>query len=302
MSKKKKHLLTDEELRQLKDIRHRKTIVTADGDTLEAIYKRMNPNYDLCKTCLDTLASEAMSLIGYAEKQLGYSILKFEEEEKAGTAEVVTEEQADTTDSKTQEPKKEPVKESAPANTSTDSPKIDDYMIEGRLTDLGLLKYIEEQKRVTLTAEVKALTGEKLHKVACEILGITSEELIKLIVPVTDGVAPEAPAEDAPIVLNHEGINGLNNADLIKYVFQKTGVELSEHADRSDLISSADDLLDDKEEETARLTVPKGGVGRMKNVDLIAYLEQETGTKYDKLERPELLKLAKQSKANEKST
>ena len=47
--------------------------------------------------------------------------------------------------------------------------------------------------------------------------------------------------------------------------------------------------------------MPKGGIGRMKNIDLIKYIKQETGEDASKLLRPDLLDLAKKAQANEKS-
>lgn len=267
----KNHLLTDDELRTLKQIKIRKTVTSDDADVLEAIYKRMNPKYELCKTCLDTLAAEASSLVGYAEKQLGHSLREFENEERI--IETVTSEDDE-------------VEHKEITVTRTIDGKLWDFVLRvpaDTPNDAAFAFHINGDMVVSKTEVVPVDSIEESDKQPSPPLG--------------------------RIELDHDGIYGLTNEDLIKYVFQETGTELSEHADRGELISSACDLLEiekqreqeEQEKTVERLAIPESGISKMKNDELRAYIEQETGTYYGELNRPELQKLAKQAQKNEKS-
>jgi len=165
-----------------------------------------------------------------------------------------------------------------------------------------------------LAAEVRGLIAYAEKQIRKPIYKFEDEspavEPKDVVIPEKEGVevdpnkkeepAAPAPADEKKLIeLNHEGIAGLDNPTLIAYVKQETGVELSEHADRAELLATADDLLDQKEkddkedEEAAKIVLPKNGVTGLKSVLIYEYVKQETGVELaEGLKRQELIKAA----------
>jgi hypothetical protein len=279
--KKLPHELTNEELLLIKALKQRRKVSTGDAPMLNSIYGRMTPGYEICSTCIETLGAEAISLIAYAEKQIGGPILNYTSDEG--------------NDAQIEETSKIGTKE---------------------VQILG--EHFDRPARMTVTVPNDFVEGTPIEITEKMIVGV---EYIANDVPKGDDVPADTDtqgpgATHTSIVDDETGIDfaKLSNAEIVAYVFKETEIELSENADREELLESAIDILANFVDESIKKIVAKkvdlkldekvelhkNGLTATKGAVIYAYVKQETGIELQpKLKRPILLKAA--AEALEKS-
>lgn len=207
--KKQPHELTHEELIQLKELKQRRRVSTGDAPMLNAIYGRLTPGYTICETCVDTLAAEANSLIMFAEKQIGGSILNYEQSEDAEKA----------------------AAKAAKAGTDSSSTQNE----PGKIS-------IEEMNTDAIIALVLEKTGIELSEHAeREELIMSAKDL--LIGHIEEESASAAPASTEKVSLHVNGLVSTKTEVIYKFVKQETGTDLQEGLSRPDLLKAAAEAL-----------------------------------------------------------
>ena len=218
--KKQPHELTHEELIQLKELKQRRRVSTGDAPMLNAIYGRLTPGYTICETCVDTLAAEANSLIMFAEKQIGGSILNYEQSEDAEKAAAKAAKDAEKAAAKA-------AKAGRDSSSTQNEP--------GKIS-------IEEMNTDAIIALVLEKTGIELSEHAeREELIMSAKDL--LIGHIEEESAPAAPASTEKVSLHVNGLVSTKTEVIYKFVKQETGTDLQEGLSRPDLLKAAAEAL-----------------------------------------------------------
>lgn len=267
--------MTNEELLRLKELKERRKASTGDVELLNLIYGRMTPGYEICATCIETIGVEAKSLIAYAEKQIGgtlYNYVDTPDEDDVENPSTVAMKQIVVEREHFGKPAKLTV--NVPTDWLEDVPfDVTDEMIVS-------VEYIDT------TEGPDAEEIENFGKLGLESIQ-TSKSNVDQLVEKFD-------------------VTKMSNAEIVAYVLEKTEVELSENADRDELVESALDLLasfvDEKVQKLIakdvdikleKVELHKNGLNATKGEIIYKYVKQETGKELQQgLKRPALLKAA----------
>ena len=229
--KKQPHELTHEELIQLKELKQRRRVSTGDAPMLNAIYGRLTPGYTICETCVDTLAAEANSLIMFAEKQIGGSILNYEQSEDAEKAAAKAAKDAEKAAVKAAKDAEKAAAKAAKAGTDSSNTQNE----PGKIS-------IEEMNTDAIIALVLEKTGIELSEHAeREELIASAKDL--LIGHIEEEAAPAAPASPEKVSLHVNGLVSTKTEVIYKFVKQETGTDLQEGLSRPDLLKAAAEAL-----------------------------------------------------------
>lgn len=231
------HLLTNDELQQLQQIKQRRHVSTADAVVLESIYKRLEPKYEICPTCLETIASEARSLIAYAEKQIGGSLNEWtaieEEVPQIEDSEKIVVAKIDKTkvgqDNLVVADQSKKVVEVVPAfEPAVSTGGVWTWReIWNEMTNEEIVAFVASKTEVELSVDADR---EELIDSAIELLRDFG----------FDG--PE-PTISNRVELSKNGLPATKSETIRAFVKQEKGVELSEDLSRQDLIRTANEIL-----------------------------------------------------------
>lgn len=126
----------------------------------------------------------------------------------------------------------------------------------------------------------------------------------------TDGILETPGLKEA--IDGPKQVKDMTNAEIVAYVLDKTGIELSEHAERDELIESAKDLLGDNipgilkgrkqlEGSAGIVSLHANGLVSTKGEVIYQYVKQETGIELQQgLKRPALLQAAAEALGRDK--
>lgn len=169
--------------------------------------------------------------------------------------------------------------------------------------DGSLLDYASEEANDTQNAKTQKVAGKpgrKSKKVA-EAVNVKAVDGVLT----TPGLKEAIAGDDKP-----KEVKDMTNAEIVAYVLEKTGIELSENADRDELIASATDLLIDYVGDAAsnlagppagEVQLHRNGLVSTKGEIIYAYVKQEKGIDLQQgLPRPALLKAAAEALGLEK--
>lgn len=224
------HLLTPEEILSLKAIRKRGKVGSGDYSTINEIYKRMSPGYVVCDTCIDTLAAETKSLIAYAEKQIGGSILNYDPESPDRDIDpglpvtIHIDELPDLPKDKGNFSKTIVIPAAyfqAIEPTGDDTTPLTADQVSAMNSD-AIIAYVKKLTDV----ELEEADHAELVETALEVLGLK--------------------VEPKKIALPKNGFSGLGKDDLIAYVIQEKGVTLDGSLSRPKLLKAAAEILNPK--------------------------------------------------------
>lgn len=288
-----KHELTHEELLEIKALKERRKVSTADVPMINAIYSRMTPGYSICPTCIETLGAEAKSLIAYAEKQIGGAILNYtgSEEEAA---------QIESSEKIVKKVVQDDTKEVVVERLHFGMNALVTLRVPADLPQEGIDKIgnIDEHFNQAIVVSVEysgsvpapvTFTPEEIRDVTAK--GSTTKEITLNSTP-----------ENASIFQQPKTLEEMTNAEIVEFVEKETGIELSENADRIELLESATDLLQSMSnalDEKTTVALHKNGLTATKGDIIYAYVKQETGTELPKgLKRPALLIAAAEALKN----
>lgn len=281
MKKKQQHVLTNEELLELKAMKERRKVSSADVPALNRIYDRMLPGYEICSTCIETIGAEAKSLIAYAEKQIGGTLYNYVDTPDEGD----DNENPSTIATKQIVVERECFGENAgkiakiTVNAPIDTP--DDSSFNFTEDMIVSVEYIDPPVAAPSAKEI-----EDFGKLGLESIQASKSNVDQLV--------------------ERFDVTKMSNAEIVAYVFEKTEIELSENADRDELVESALDLLasfveekvqklvaKDVEIKLEKVELHKNGLNATKGEIVRAYVKQETGKELQQgLKRPALLKAA----------
>lgn len=281
-----KHLLTHEELLQIKALKERRRVSTTDAPMLNAIYGRMTPGYEICTTCIEALAAEAKSLIAYAEKQIDGKVIDYtgseednaqiEDSEKIAD-QVVEPDRVTATKEVTvfrENYKGRPAFLTLLVPSEIDGvPVPDDHSIEGNFKVLS----------VNYDVAGKQDKNVQINDAILKTKGLTEA--------IQGDQVKEVKETNVGLKFTAVQIKELPTPELIAYVEKETDIELSEHADREELVADALELLGLVDAPgAAKFVLHKNGLTAMKGDAIYGYVKQETGTELPKgLKRPALL-------------
>lgn len=287
-----KHELTHEELLDIKALKERRKVSTADVPMINAIYSRMTPGYSICPTCIETLGAEAKSLIAYAEKQIGGSILNY-----TGTEEESAE--IESSEKIVKKPVQDDMKEVKVERLHFGMKALVTLRVPAELTQEGIDKIgdIDEHFNQAAIVAVEYANSVPVTFTPEEIRDVTEKG------STTKEITLPATLKEKNVGLKFTAvqIQELPTPELIAYVEKETDIELSEHASREELVADALDLLGLNAAAPAsdKVVLHKNGLTASKGDIIYAYVKQETGTDLPKgLKRPALLIAAAEALKN----